>query len=39
MPTLFEIARIADVTVAQHAGEIIDICCGAAREDYNRVIA
>ena len=39
MPPFFEIARIADVPVVQHVGEIIDICCGAAREGYNRVIA
>jgi hypothetical protein len=39
MPPLSEIAWVADVTVAQHAADIFDICCGAAREDYNRVIA
>jgi hypothetical protein len=38
MPPFFEIVRAADGGLAQHAGNIIDICCGAAREDYNRVI-
>ena len=39
MAPLFETAGIADVAVPQHAGDIFDICCGAAWEGYNRVIA
>ncbi|WP_434110385.1 hypothetical protein [Paraburkholderia caffeinilytica] len=38
MLPFFEIARVPDVTVAQHPDGIIDICCGAAREGYNRVV-
>jgi hypothetical protein len=38
-PSVFKIAGQADVTVAQHADGIFDICCSAKSAGYNRVIA